>query len=228
MSRREYVVGGYWLTKRRDGKAPNVWQIARKHNGSEVYRSTHTSSLDDAKSVIHAFVEKERAKPHTRRRAGSAHEINRGGRGFKPLPKYSWRRTMQSDLKAVAWLYEDTAGNKELILDQNGEYASGLIQNGYTETPLYTSAEPEALEAPQSEVDALKAENARLREALEADNARLKADAARYHWLRDISCPPHNFYVSVPDEFHGVRYSPEDVDAYIDQAHALMETNDAH
>lgn len=65
-------------------------------------------------------------------------------------------------------------------------------------------------------------------EALEADNARLKADAARYHWLRDISCPPHNFYVSIPDEFHGVLYSPEDVDAYIDQARALMETNDAH
>ena len=43
-------------------------------------------------------------------------------------------------------------------------------------------------------------------------------DAARYRWLRDHSCPPHNFYISVPDEFHEVRYSPTEVDAYIDAA----------
>lgn len=53
-----------------------------------------------------------------------------------------------------------------------------------------------------------------------ADDARKKAeaDAARYRWLRDDSCPPHNFYVSVPDKFHGVKYAPADVDAYIDAA----------
>lgn len=43
-------------------------------------------------------------------------------------------------------------------------------------------------------------------------------DAARYRWLRDQSVPPHNFYISVPDEFHGVRYQPSEVDAYIDAA----------
>lgn len=48
-----------------------------------------------------------------------------------------------------------------------------------------------------------------------ADVAR---DAARYRWLRDKSVPPHNFYISVPDEFHGVRYQPGEVDAYIDAA----------
>lgn len=45
-------------------------------------------------------------------------------------------------------------------------------------------------------------------------------DAARYRWLRDVSVPPHNFYLSVPTEFDGVRYAPGDVDAYIDQARA--------
>lgn len=43
-------------------------------------------------------------------------------------------------------------------------------------------------------------------------------DAARYRWLRDLSVPPHNFYLSVPAEFHGVKYTPAEVDAYIDQA----------
>ncbi|PNU02486.1 hypothetical protein [Novosphingobium guangzhouense] len=45
-------------------------------------------------------------------------------------------------------------------------------------------------------------------------------DAARYRWLRDHSCPPHNFYIGVPDEFSGVRYGPSEVDAYIDDARA--------
>lgn len=51
-------------------------------------------------------------------------------------------------------------------------------------------------------------------ESLERD----KRDAARYRWLRDKSEPPHNFYISVPVEFHDVRYKPHDVDAYIDDA----------
>jgi hypothetical protein len=48
--------------------------------------------------------------------------------------------------------------------------------------------------------------------------ATLKADAARYRWLRDNSCPPHQFYIAVPDEFQDVRYAPHEVDAYIDAA----------
>lgn len=57
-------------------------------------------------------------------------------------------------------------------------------------------------------------------EELEADE--LRADAARYRWLRDHSCPPHNFYISVPDEFAEVRYAGEQVDAYIDAARAVL------
>lgn len=51
-----------------------------------------------------------------------------------------------------------------------------------------------------------------------------QADAARYRWLRDHSCPPHNFYISVPDEFHGVHYTPSEVDEYIDAAIAKQES----
>lgn len=55
-----------------------------------------------------------------------------------------------------------------------------------------------------------------------------EADAARYRWLRDQSCPPHNFYISVPIEFHGVRYSPAEVDAYIDAAIRARSIEENH
>lgn len=54
----------------------------------------------------------------------------------------------------------------------------------------------------------------------------LEADASRYRWLRDHSCPPHNFYIGVPDEFHGIRYSPSEVDAYIDAAITKQKMGD--
>ena len=71
----------------------------------------------------------------------------------------------------------------------------------------------------------LRAEITRLTEALRAAEERekeLRSDAERYHWLRDHSCPPHNFYISVPDEFAGQRYAPDDVDAYIDAARQAL------
>lgn len=70
----------------------------------------------------------------------------------------------------------------------------------------------------RSEAGNSEAEIERLREAL----AKAEANAARYQWLRDNSCPPHNFYISVPDEFHGICYSPQEVDAYIDEARAAL------
>jgi hypothetical protein len=60
----EYVYGEYWLDKRRDGKAPDVWQIAWYEPGTRQvrYRSTRCKGIDDAKSVIRAHEERERAK----------------------------------------------------------------------------------------------------------------------------------------------------------------------
>lgn len=61
-----YVIGEYWLDKRRDGRSPEIWQIARydAKSRSDVYRSTKCRALDDAIGALHAFVEKERAKAH--------------------------------------------------------------------------------------------------------------------------------------------------------------------
>lgn len=56
------------------------------------------------------------------------------------------------------------------------------------------------------------------RTALPEPKAEPVRDAERYRWLRDVSVPPHNFYLSVPAEFDGVRYAPAEVDAYIDAA----------
>lgn len=59
-----YVVGEFWLDRRRDGAAPDIWQIARYAPGSRsvLYRSTRKRLLDEAKAEIHAHVERERAK----------------------------------------------------------------------------------------------------------------------------------------------------------------------
>ena len=63
MSRKNspYVVGEYWLDKRRDGKAPDKWQIAQAVKRSVVYRSTHSRSVDDAKGILEAYVATQRA-----------------------------------------------------------------------------------------------------------------------------------------------------------------------
>jgi integrase len=59
-----YVVGDFWLDKRRDGCSPDVWQIASydPRTRSISYRSTRRKGIEDAKSAIHAHVEKVRAK----------------------------------------------------------------------------------------------------------------------------------------------------------------------
>lgn len=55
------IVGEYWLDKRRDGRAPKIWQIARAVKRSVLYRSTHCERLEDATGVIHAYSAKQRA-----------------------------------------------------------------------------------------------------------------------------------------------------------------------
>ena len=59
---RAFTVGDYWLTKRRDGKSPDIWQIATNRKGAVVYRSTKCRSLEDAKAVLRAHDAAERSK----------------------------------------------------------------------------------------------------------------------------------------------------------------------
>lgn len=62
-----YVVGDYWLDKRRDGKSPDIWQIASEHKTKSgartvVYKSTRERDVERAKPLIHAFDEEQRAR----------------------------------------------------------------------------------------------------------------------------------------------------------------------
>lgn len=53
---------------------------------------------------------------------------------------------------------------------------------------------------------------------LKAENEALRKDAERYRWLRDSSESIHQFYLSTPIWFTGVKFSKENVDSTIDAA----------
>ena len=50
-----YIVGDFWLDKRRDGASPTIWQIATGTR-SVSYRSTRTDDLNKAKGKLYAHV----------------------------------------------------------------------------------------------------------------------------------------------------------------------------
>lgn len=54
----------------------------------------------------------------------------------------------------------------------------------------------------------------------EAEIDALRKDAERYRWLRDKSESVHQFYLSTPIWFTGVKFTPENVDNTIDAAMA--------
>lgn len=58
------VVGDYWLDKRRDGKSPDIWQIATyaEKSRSIVYRSTKRRTVADADPVLRAHEAEQRTK----------------------------------------------------------------------------------------------------------------------------------------------------------------------
>ncbi|WP_230280220.1 integrase [Croceicoccus sp. Ery15] len=67
------VVGDYWLDKRRDGKSPDIWQIATyaEKSRSIVYRSTKRRTVEEAEPVLRAYEAAER----TRSRDQTASEL---------------------------------------------------------------------------------------------------------------------------------------------------------
>jgi integrase len=59
-----FRIGDYWLAKRRDGKSPDIWQIATysPKSRSVIYRSTKRRSLEDAKAELRAYESAQRSK----------------------------------------------------------------------------------------------------------------------------------------------------------------------
>lgn len=58
------IVGQFWLDKRRDGKSPDIWQIATYSDKSRsvVYRSTKQRAVEDAEPILRAHEAGERSK----------------------------------------------------------------------------------------------------------------------------------------------------------------------
>lgn len=58
------IVGDYWLDKRRDGKSPDIWQIATYSDKSRsvVYRSTKRRAVEDAGAVLRSHEAAQRSK----------------------------------------------------------------------------------------------------------------------------------------------------------------------
>jgi len=51
---------------------------------------------------------------------------------------------------------------------------------------------------------------------LAAENERLRAEAARNHWLRDVSSPENHFYLAVTIALRDIPADLSEVDAAID------------
>jgi hypothetical protein len=111
-----YIVGDYWLDKRRDGKSPDIWQIA---TGTRrvVYRSAHTRSLEEAKASIDAFHAEQQAKhPQEAREARVIPLLvtywnERGKKAIKPDQIASSLRQF------IGFLMQDEAGLNAVVTD---------------------------------------------------------------------------------------------------------------
>jgi integrase len=59
-----FICGDYWLDKRRDGKSPDIWQIARysETSRSVVYRSTKRGAVGDAEQVLRSYEAEQRSR----------------------------------------------------------------------------------------------------------------------------------------------------------------------
>jgi integrase len=113
-----HIVGDYWLDKRRDGKAPEVWQIASNRGRTIIYRSTRARELSAAKAILHAFVEEERAK-NTRQAPTDASVAAilvtyYREKGSKAVNRDQASRSLRTFL---AFLLQDEAGHGAVVTD---------------------------------------------------------------------------------------------------------------
>lgn len=56
------IVGDFWLDKRRDGKSPEIWQIATARGRTIVYRSTKRRSVEEAAEELRSYEAAQRSK----------------------------------------------------------------------------------------------------------------------------------------------------------------------
>lgn len=108
----------YWLDKRRDGKSPAIWQIARAERGTVIYRSTHEREVDRAIIALDAFVEEERSKEKGQlptEALAAAHIVNYWKEHGRKLVNHD--QTGRSLRTFLAFLMQDEAGVEAVITD---------------------------------------------------------------------------------------------------------------
>lgn len=113
-----YVRDPYWIDKRRDGKSPAIWQIARYERGTVIYRSTRKRELTDAIAALDAYAEEERSKQRGQlptEALAAAHIVNYWKeRGKKLVNNDQTGRSLRTFL---AFLLQDRAGFQAVIAD---------------------------------------------------------------------------------------------------------------
>jgi hypothetical protein len=121
-----YIVGDYWLDKRRDGRSP-FWQVASysEVSRSVVYRSTKCGALDDAKKFIRSFEAGQRSKEKHQPAISAEilphlfHYLREQGPDVKRLD------TMKSSFRAwIGFLSQDELGQDATISDIGKNFAA--------------------------------------------------------------------------------------------------------
>lgn len=112
-----YIAGEFWLDKRRDGKAPNVWQIARTDRGTIIYRSTRTGDLANAKASLdaHLFEVRSLGRQEANEANVIAHLVNYWReKGSKAVNSDQTDRSLRT---FSAFLAQDRSGVGAVITD---------------------------------------------------------------------------------------------------------------
>lgn len=113
-----YVRDPYWLDRRRDGKSPLIWQIARAERGTVIYRSTRKRELSEAIAALDAHIEDERSKEKHQAPAdalAAAHIINYWKeKGVKLVNSDQTGRSLRT---FVAFLMQDEVTVRAVITD---------------------------------------------------------------------------------------------------------------
>ena len=113
-----YVRDPYWIDKRRDGKSPLVWQIARYERGTVIYRSTRQRDLTNAMAVLDAHIEEERSKQKNQlptEALAASHIVNYWKERGRKLVNHD--QTGRSLRTFLAFLLQDEVGVRAVITD---------------------------------------------------------------------------------------------------------------
>ena len=112
------------------------------------------------------------------------------------------------EMRALQQFHEEVDPETVLALIAENE----RLSTACTRAEQVINAESKAAAIATGRANLLQAE----RDQLKAECEALRKEADRYRWLRDKSEAVHQFYLSVPLWFTGVRFRAQDVDEAID------------